>query len=154
MKNQQASGFSKLVVALCLGVVGMAAQALELRGFRGVAWGDDASSLGTAKLVHSQGELRCYRRERENMMFGDSQLKDVRYCFQQDRLFLVMIEADAAREDMVAEFKRTYGAPSQQSPAMVSWGGKSAGTHVEMLSAPGGRHTLLRIYSKDHAPLH
>ena len=154
MKSLRTSGFAKLAVALSLAAAGTAAGALELRGFRGVAWGDDASSLGAAQLVHSQGELRCFRRERENMMFGDSPLKDVRYCFQHDRLFLVMIEADASRDDMVSEFQRTYGPPSLRSTAMVSWGGKSAATQVEMLSAPGSRHTLLRIYSKEHAPLH
>lgn len=151
--KSHASHLAKAALALCFGVAGMAtAHAFELQGFRGVSWGDDASLLGAAKLVHEQGELRCYRRERENLMFGDSPLKDVRYCFRNDRLFLVMIEADATREDMVPQFQRTYGPPHLRSAAMVSWGGKADAVHVEMLSAPGSRHTLLRIHSKDYAP--
>lgn len=148
-----ASDLAKAAASLCLGIAGVAAHATELQGFRGVSWGEDAERLGAAKQVYAQGEMRCYRRERENMMFGDSPLKDVRYCFQQDRLFLVMIEANAKRDDLVSQFQRTYGPPEARSATMVAWGRKAAGTHVEMMSAPGSQHTLLRIYSKEYAPL-
>ena len=43
----------------------LSAEAVELRGFRGIPWGADADSLGDAVQVSSRDGVQCWRRERE-----------------------------------------------------------------------------------------
>ncbi|HJW10502.1 MAG TPA: hypothetical protein VJ598_01875, partial [Albitalea sp.] len=50
-------------LALVLGgLAPLAANALELRGFRGIAWGDSADALGPAAVEHLSGDVNCYVR--------------------------------------------------------------------------------------------
>ncbi len=140
------STFAKLSAIACLGLVALGAQALELRGFRGVSWGEGAEALGVATPVHSQGDVTCYRRERENLVFGDSPLNDVRYCFQQDRMVMVILDAAVEQSALVTEFQRTYGRPTARVGQTVSWGGRATSTQADLLAA-GQSGSRLAIYS-------
>ena len=42
---------TKLFAALCLGLMAMGAGAFELRGFRGVMWGEGAEALGAGAVL-------------------------------------------------------------------------------------------------------
>lgn len=126
-------------------------QAVELRGFRGVLWGDDVSRLGPAERVQAGGELSCYRRERENLLFGDSPLAEVRYCFHRGRLFMVLLEANVDLATLRAEFESSYGPPDAGSPTRVLWGSKTSATRVELVPAVGQRASM-RIYSSEYEP--
>ncbi|MBC7992526.1 MAG: hypothetical protein H7Z15_04695 [Rhizobacter sp.] len=144
---------SKLSAVACLGLAALGAQAFELRGFRGVSWGEAAEALGAATPVHSLGDVTCYRRERENLVFGDSALSDVRYCFQQDSMVMVILDAAVDQKALVKEFQRTYGRPTARVGQTASWGGLASSTQAE-LSATSPSASRLAIYSnKIDAPL-
>jgi len=142
--------FAKLVAVLCLGLASLAANALELRGFRGIAWGDGADNLGPAAVVdHANGDVVCYKRERENLLFGDSPLHQVRYCFHQDRLFMVTLDSAVGLEAMVAELQRTYGPPTARLHNTASWGRASSSARAELVSLPaGGPLSRLTLYGQ------
>jgi hypothetical protein len=140
--------FAKLAAVLCLGAASLAADALELRGFRGIAWGDAADNLGPAAVEHSDGDVVCYKRERENMLFGDSPVSEVRYCFHDDRLFMVTLDSAVGLQAMIAELERTYGPPEALVRNTASWGNASSGARAELVSPPaGGPPSRLTIYS-------
>jgi hypothetical protein len=127
------------------------AGAIELRGFRGVPWGAGVESLGASQLAYRSGEVSCYRRDRENMLYGDSAVKDIRYCFNQDRLFMVALDADVALDVLVREFETTYGPADWRVPAKTSWGDHATRARVEMV-APAEGGTSMLMYSNEHEP--
>lgn len=141
---------AKLTAVFCLGLAAMGASAFELRGFRGVSWGEGVEALGAVTVSHSEGEVTCYQRDRENLLFGDTPLNGVRYCFHQDRLFLVAIDAAANAKTLTAEFQRTYGRPSTQRGQAASWGAKGSGSRAEL--AASGATARLVIYSNTIEP--
>jgi hypothetical protein len=141
---------AKLTALFCLSLAAMSAQAFELRGFRGVSWGEGAEALGTATVSSNEGEVTCYQRERENLLFGDSALKHVRYCFHQDRLFMVTIDAAVDAKSLVAEFQHTYGRPDARRGQTTSWGGKASGTRADLMAQ--GATARLTIYSNKIEP--
>lgn len=141
---------AKLTAVFCLGLAAMSASAFELRGFRGVSWGEGVEALGAVTVSHSEGEVTCYQRDRENLLFGDTPLNGVRYCFHQDRLFLVAIDAAANAKTLTAEFQRTYGRPSTQRGQAASWGAKGSGSRAEL--AASGATARLVIYSNTIEP--
>lgn len=147
-----ASALVKLALTLCLGTAGLSAAAVELKGFRGISWGEESDALGPAKLAQVDGDVRCYHRVRENMLFGDATLSEVRYCFNRNQLFMVTLEAAATPESLVAELRGTYGVPTLRSAGFVQWGGKTAQTRVELLAAPKSGRTTMHIYSTAHEP--
>lgn len=139
---------SKTLVALALGVSACAAHAVELRGFRGISWGDGSVALGAAVLVSQEGKVTCYQRERENLLFGDSELSGVRYCFEQDRLFLVSVESAQRPEVLAGEFGRTYGSPQRLADGRLSWQAKPGASGAEVLAVAQGRPgSSLMLYS-------
>jgi hypothetical protein len=141
--------FAKLVAVLCLGLASLAPNALELRGFRGIAWGDGADNLGPAAVDHANGDVVCYKRERENLLFGDGPLHQVRYCFHQDRLFMVTLDSAVGLEAMVAELQRTYGPPTARLHNIASWGSASSSARAELVSLPaGGPLSRLTLYGQ------
>jgi hypothetical protein len=140
------STFAKLSAVACLGLAALGAQAFELRGFRGVSWGEGAEALGAATPVNSLGDVTCYRRERENLVFGDSALSDVRYCFQQDSMVMVILDAAVEQKALIVEFQHTYGRPDARVGQTVSWGGRASRTQAD-LSAAGQGASRLAIYS-------
>jgi hypothetical protein len=136
-----------------LGLACLSANAFELRGFRGVVWGSASAQLGAASLVSSRGDVACYKRERENMLLGDSPISEVRYCFHRDRLYMVVVDSEADSAALVAEFESTYGAPHVRQPKVVTWGGKSTPARAELVSsAPGRPASVLTIYSNKYDP--
>ncbi|GAB4552327.1 MAG: hypothetical protein IV105_00505 [Rhizobacter sp.] len=141
---------AKLTAVFCLGLAAMSASAFELRGFRGVSWGEGVEALGAVTVSHSEGEVTCYQRDRENLLFGDTPLNGVRYCFHQDRLFLVAIDAAANAKTLTTEFQRTYGRPSTQRGQAASWGAKGSGSRAEL--AASGATARLVIYSNTIEP--
>ena len=141
---------AKLSAVVCLGLTAMSASAFELRGFRGVSWGEGVEALGAVTVSHSEGEVTCYQRDRENLLFGDTPLNGVRYCFHQDRLFMVAIDAAATAKTLSAEFQRTYGRPSAHHGQAASWGAKGSGTRAEL--AAHGAAARLVIYSNTIEP--
>jgi hypothetical protein len=137
---------SKLCIAAGLSLLALGASALELRGFRGVMWGEGVEALGAAAVVaHTEGDVVCYQRERENLLFGDSALQGVRYCFHNDRFVMVALDAAVGPKALVAEFRRTYGRPVLHANH-ASWGNKASGTRAELV-AQGESAARLSIYS-------
>jgi len=145
--------FAKLAAVLCLGLASLAANALELRGFRGIAWGDGADNLGPAVVDHANGDVACYKRERENMLFGDSPINEVRYCFHQDQLFMVTLDSAVSLKAMISEFQRTYGPPKARLRNIASWGSESSSARAALVSLPaGGPPSRLTIHSTKFEP--
>ena len=138
--------FAKCLAIACLGFAAMSAQALELRGFRGVAWGEGAEALREAAVTQTDGAVTCYQRERENLIFGNSALNGVRYCFRQDRLVMVLIDAAVDSTTLITEFERTYGRADAQRGLAASWGGKSSKTLADV-ATNGSSGARLAIYS-------
>jgi hypothetical protein len=139
---------SKLFAVAALALSAVAAQAVEMRGFRGILWGEPSVQLGAAEVVSQDGEVSCYRRERENLLFGDSEVSSVRYCFVQDQLFFVSIDSDSATPVLANEFGRTYGKPQVQKAGRLVWGGKAGASRAEWLpQLSGQRGSTLMIYS-------
>jgi len=145
------STWAKLSVVLFLSLIAGGAQAFELRGFRGVSWGEGIEALGAATVVQTVGEVTCYQRQRENMLFGDTPLNGVRFCFHRDRLFMVTLDAAVAPKAFVAEFEHTYGRPASRRGQTAAWGTKGSGTRAD-LAAIGNAATRLTIYSNKIEP--
>lgn len=142
---------ARLFAAFVLGLAVAGANAFELRGFRGVAWGEGADALGAAVATHNDGDVTCYQRETENLLFGDSALNGVRYCFYQDRLFMVALDAAVDAKTLSAEFERTYGRPDAHQGLAASWGNKTSGSHAELV-ANGKTAARLTLYSSKIEP--
>lgn len=136
---------SRFLAALCLGLAAMGAQALEMRGFRGVAWGDGAEALGPASVAPADGSLNCYTRERENLLFADATLSGVRYCFRNDRLVRVMIDAAVDAQALASQVERLYGHADAQRGLTASWGAASSKTRADVMAR--GTASRLVIYS-------
>lgn len=141
------SAFLRTTLAvLALGAAAGAAQAVEMRGFRGVAWGAASVKLGEASLMSQAGEVSCYQRNNENLMFGDSPVSQVRFCFKQDRLFLVSIESAQQADNLAEEFGRTYGKPSRSSAGRSLWSAHRGQAQAEVMTqAPTG--STLHVFS-------
>jgi hypothetical protein len=136
------------LLAVLLACASMGAGAVELRGFRGFAWGSDVDSLGDARQVSSEGGVQCYRRERENLFYGDSALREVRYCFHEGRLFLVVVDSNADSATLAAEFQSTYGPPAQRMAHKATWGDSGSRARVEISGVPAS----MRIWSNEYTP--
>jgi hypothetical protein len=145
--------FAKLAAVACLGLASIGAHALELRGFRGVAWGDGADKLGAATVDQANGDVVCYKRERENMLFGERAVNEVRYCFHQDQLFMVTLDAAAGMKAMISELQRTYGRPQTRLGNRASWGTASSMARADLVALPaGGSQSRLTIHSTQFEP--
>lgn len=151
--NSVSGYFAKTAMLVLLGVAAAGAAAGELRGFRGMAWGDSAERLGPAEKVQVSGDVTCYKRERENLMFGDSSLTEVRFCFNQDRLFMVTLDSDEGQEKLAAEFQGTYGPPSVRRAKLVAWGDRSARSHVEIVPTTSRGKSALMLVSSTYEPV-
>ena len=141
---------AQLTAVVGLGLAAVSAGAFELRGFRGVSWGEGVEALGAVTVSHTEGDVSCYQRDRENLLFGDTPLNGVRYCFHQDRFFMVAIDAAANAQALTAEFRRTYGRPDTRRGQAASWGAKGSGTRAEL--AASGANARLVIYSNHIEP--
>lgn len=140
-----------LVIAAAL--ASGAVHAVELRGFRGVAWGAGVDSLGaSSQLASTDGAVSCYRRERENMMYGDSRVTDIRFCFHDDHLFMVSVQADSTVEMLANEFQSTYGPPDVRAPIKTAWGDRSSATRVEIVASAQGPGASMLMYSGKYEP--
>jgi hypothetical protein len=138
------------IAAFSLLLAAVGAHAFQLRGFRGVEWGDEAERLGAeATVVSTEGELTCYQRANENLLFGDVALKAVRYCFLQDRLYSVRLDAAATAKALTTEFQRTYGRPDARQGQNASWGRKATDSHAELVSQ--GESAQLTLYPRKEA---
>jgi hypothetical protein len=138
------------IAAFSLILFAVGAQAFQLRGFRGVEWGEEAERLGTeATVVSQEGELTCYQRANENLLFGDVALKAVRYCFHQDRLYSVRLDAAANAKALTTEFQRTYGRPDVRQGLNATWGHKATDSRAELVSQ--GEHSQLTLYPRQSA---
>lgn len=114
-----------------------------MRGFRGLMWGDPPAHLGVARLVSREGDMQCFERERENLLFGDAALQSVRYCFRQEGLVLVQLAAAGDGAALRHEFERGYGAPAQRSGTLLQWGNEWDAVSAEF--SPSGSGALLRL---------
>jgi len=150
MPSLQAAALSRCA-ALCLGLAATASNAFELRGFRGVDWGEAPQVLGVATVAQAEGDVACYQRERENLLLGDSALNEVRYCFHQNRLFMVTLDAAVDQKALMAEFQRAYGRPDARSGQAASWGGKASSARAELV-AQGRSAARLTLYSNQIEP--
>lgn len=138
---------SALGLAACAG-----AGAVELVGFRGVPWGAEPDSVEPAQLVSAQGEYRCYKRERENMLWGESPLSEVRFCFHRDRFYMAVLESKTDVHTLATEFKSMYGAPTAEAPTRVQWGNGYGAARAEIFAAgPDGTATM-RLTSNEFEP--
>lgn len=132
------------LIALSLVLAAAGAQAFQLRGFRGVEWGAEAERLGPdATVVSRDGELTCYQRANENLLFGDTELKAVHYCFVNDRLYSVRLEAAVGAKALAAELQRTYGRPDARRGLNATWGRKPTDARAELVAQ--GEFALLTL---------
>lgn len=151
-----------IAFSLVLAAVG-AAQAFQLRGFRGVEWGAEVERLGAdATVVSREGELTCYQRAHENLLFGDTELKAVHYCFVNDRLTVVRLDAAVGAKALAAELQRAYGRPDARRGLNATWGRKASDARAELVAQgdraqltlypDNARKTELALRSADAAP--
>ena len=151
--NSLNASFAKLAAVSFLGLASLAANALELHGFCGIAWGESADKLGPAVAEQASGDVACYKRERENMLFGDRPVNEVRYCFHQDHLFMVTLDSAVNLKAMTSELQRTYGRPQARLRNTVSWGSQSSMARADLVALPsGGSPSRLTIYSNEFEP--
>jgi hypothetical protein len=148
--NARMSRYARRAVLATLTLASMAAGAVELRGFRGVPWGADAASLGASELVSTTGEMRCYQRERENLLYGEAPLRAVRFCFHDDRLVMVELEAQVDQPALRSEFQSTYGPPRLSSASTALWGDPSTRARVEIVAPSVGAPASMRMYSNEY----
>jgi len=145
---------ASVAAALLLGAMWPAdAQALQMRGFRGLMWGDPPAYLGEAELVGRDGDVQCYRRERENLLFGDSALRSVRYCFHQGKLFMVSIDSLVDPYTLGAEFERGYGPPDTRNGGTARWGKAADAVSAELVASAPGTPATLRLRAREYAPV-
>lgn len=150
--NACTATLARWAVTVAVGLASVSAGAVELRGFRGVPWGSDVQSLGAAELVASGGEVQCYRRERENLLYGDSPINEVRFCFHRNHLFMVVIDSKVDQNALLAEFQGTYGPPNVRVPARAAWGDASTRARVEIVAPAVGAPASLRMVSNEFEP--
>jgi len=145
--------FASMAAALLLGVMGPAnAASLQMRGFRGLMWGDPPAHLGAAHLVSTEAGVQCFERERENLLFGDATLQSVRYCFQDGALFLVRLSAAGSGAALRSEFERGYGAPEPRSTgALLRWGDAWGAASAELSRSASGALLQLRSQPQPQA---
>ncbi len=146
------SAATKTALALLLTGAAFAAGAADLRGFRGVSWGESAERLGPAEKVQVSGDVVCYKRERESLVFGDSALTEVRFCFNQDKLFLVTLDSDEGQAKLTAEFQSTYGPPSVRRGKVVAWGASGDVSQVEIVPTTTRGKSAVMIQSSSFEP--
>jgi hypothetical protein len=146
----------RLVLVAGLSMAALTAQgaaSFEMKGFRGISWGDSAQRLGAATQVSNAGGVECYARPDENLMFGDSALSSVHYCFRGDRLFKVTLQSEGGFAALAAEFRSTYGRPHGVAKRRATWGDASSATRAELSSASqGDTGAMLSISSPRYAP--
>jgi hypothetical protein len=124
----------------------------QMRGFRGLMWGDPPAHLGTAELVARDGNVQCYRRQRENLLFGDAALRSVLYCFHQDRLFLAVLDSTVDVATLSAEFEQGYGPPDTRTAVEVHWGDGTSAVSAEVVRPSASAPASLRLRAKAYAP--
>jgi hypothetical protein len=129
--------------ALSLALVVLDAQAFELRGFRGVHWGEGADALRGVTLMQRDGDVDCRQRETENLIFGDTHLTGVHYCFHRDRLVMVVLDAPVKRSTFSTEFQQTYGRPDAQLDGADTWGDASSTTRARLVALGPARSRLM-----------
>ena len=142
----------RLAALAALVVSSLSVNAVELRGFRGIPWGADVDSLGAAVQVSSRDGVQCYKRERENLVYGEAPITEVRFCFHEERLFMVIIDSQLDQKALLAEFQGTYGPPDIRVPTRISWGDYTTRARVEIMAPPAGKPASMRIYSNDFGP--
>jgi hypothetical protein len=136
--------------ALATGPLG--ADAADLRGFRGVPWGAGVAELGASQPAKPEEGLRCHRRERENLLYGDAPLTEVRFCFREDALVMVVLDAQVGPQALRAEFEAMYGPPRVSAASYALWGDASSRARVEIFAAaPGARTSSMRMVANEAA---
>ncbi len=87
----------------------------EPKGFRGIKWGTNISTLKDMKCTWESWpgrfEEKYYVREREKLQIGKVKLKKIEYSFHEGRFWKVMIDIER-REDysvLLEIFKRRFG---------------------------------------------
>ncbi|WP_280153599.1 hypothetical protein [Piscinibacter sp. XHJ-5] len=144
------SRLARWAALAALGFASVSVGAVELRGFRGVPWGAGVESLGDSHLVSAQGEVRCYRRERENLLYGDAPLREVRFCFHADRLVMVVVDAQVGPQALRGEFESSYGPPRVSSVSTALWGDSSTRARVEIDAPAANAPASMRMYSNEY----
>jgi hypothetical protein len=120
--------------------------AVELRGFRGLQWGDAADKLGAqARFVRTDGGLRCYTRPNENLLFGDAALNNVQYCFGPSGLTRIWLDAAAPWAALRAEFEQGYGRAARVDADRAYWPPTPGGVEVEVQAGESRAASRLRM---------
>ncbi len=138
------------VVLTCLSLAALSVQAFNMRGFRGVSWGEASETIGEARVTYTAGAVTCFQRERENLLFGDVALIAVRYCFHKDRLFMVRLAAAVSATALAAEFERSYGPPDVRRAHGATWGTQASGARADLFAR--AETATLVIYSNKIEP--
>ena len=76
----------------------------------------------------------------------------MRFCFRDDRLFLVIVDAEVGRQALVAEFASSYGAPDEESATRSTWGDGTTRARAEIVGPASGAAASMRIYSGVYEP--
>lgn len=132
--------------ALSLALATFAAHAFELRGFRGVHWGEGADALRGVTLMQTDGDLACRQRETENLIFGDTTLNSVHYCFHRNHLVMVVLDAPVPLAAFSTEFQQTYGRPDSQRKGAQAWGDADSKTVAQIVATgPNTSRLMLSV---------
>lgn len=151
MQRRSFRSIALLIVLSAVSLASAAFDATELRGFRTAAWGSSVDTLGPSHLVFSSGAVSCYRRELENMLYGESPVKDIQYCYYQDQLFLVAMDTAVDLDTLMQREVASSGAPDWSVPGKATWGDRSTRARVEVTAPQRGSASML-MYSNQFEP--
>ena len=95
-------------------------------GFRDIAFGSAAETLGAAKLVEESGDFKCFQKANDNLLIGTATINEITYCYYKNQLEMVLIKFDgytnfSTIKSVLAE---KYGSPVQTNRYIDSywWG--------------------------------
>ncbi len=79
-------------LALCSCAARPGGALAEPGGFRGLAWGEKASTRAELRQVGEDGDEICYVREGEKYRIGEIEVQNIYYCFFQDGFYHARVE--------------------------------------------------------------
>ncbi len=96
-------------------------------GFRDMLWSSSSTAVdGGMTLIEEEGDLKCYKRNRENLNIGKVDLKSIGYCYDKDKLDTVNISFKGfanfttLREALIQKYETPYR--SDQYKEEYIWG--------------------------------
>lgn len=89
-------------------------------GFRGMEWGDPLSKLGP--FEPTRDVATCFVRKGERLRLNELPLSEVRYCFDDGKLTIVVVNTQAPFNSVLSAVEGAYGKPSLAVKGYTTWG--------------------------------